>query len=340
MAFINNGESGASVRGKLNDPSAMRGAIGATTAGSAMLLLANPGAITFVRINADNSADTLSASAFRTAIGLGSLATQSGTFSGTSSGTNTGDQTITSTDSSVTGAATATLSTSLAALTWNVCSGTSANYTLSLPAVSGNANKFAAIRMDIGLTKLVTVDGNGSETIDGALTRVMWAQETAILLCDGSTWTKIAGRTVPMIAVGAPSGNGTATNNANTKIPIATSILDPTGRMVNTTSTRLDVIRGGNYVLSTLFRIVNATAALARIAGGAWKNTNPWFVLGEQSVASGSNATVDCKTPVSLVAGDYLELYCTIVGGPADQTYAGDGTTQMSWMALEELPSW
>jgi len=37
--------------------------------------------------------DALSAaSTFRTLIGLGSLATQSGTFSGTSSGTNTGDQ--------------------------------------------------------------------------------------------------------------------------------------------------------------------------------------------------------------------------------------------------------
>jgi hypothetical protein len=32
------------------------------------------------------------ASAIRTTLGLGTLATQSGTFSGTSSGTNTGDQ--------------------------------------------------------------------------------------------------------------------------------------------------------------------------------------------------------------------------------------------------------
>jgi hypothetical protein len=35
-----------------------------------------------------------SATAARTALGLGTLATQNGTFSGTSSGTNTGDQTI------------------------------------------------------------------------------------------------------------------------------------------------------------------------------------------------------------------------------------------------------
>lgn len=44
---------------------------------------------------ANGGTGATTASAARTALGLGTLATQSGTFSGTSSGTNTGDQTIT-----------------------------------------------------------------------------------------------------------------------------------------------------------------------------------------------------------------------------------------------------
>jgi hypothetical protein len=45
--------------------------LGYTTVGSSFFNLTNPGAITFPRINADNSVSALSASAFRTAIGAG-----------------------------------------------------------------------------------------------------------------------------------------------------------------------------------------------------------------------------------------------------------------------------
>lgn len=54
------------------------------------------------------------AAAGRTLLGLGTLATQSGTFSGTSSGTNTGDQTITLTGD-VTGSGTSSFAATLAA---------------------------------------------------------------------------------------------------------------------------------------------------------------------------------------------------------------------------------
>lgn len=61
--------------------------------------------------------------------GLGTLATQSGTFSGTSSGTNTGDQTITLTGDA-TGTGTGSFATTLATVNSNVGSFTSANITV------------------------------------------------------------------------------------------------------------------------------------------------------------------------------------------------------------------
>jgi len=81
--------------------------IGRQTAGTGV-----PEAITCTAAGR-NLLDDADAAAQRTTLGLGTLATQSGTFSGTSSGTNTGDQTITLTGD-VTGSGTGTFAATIA----------------------------------------------------------------------------------------------------------------------------------------------------------------------------------------------------------------------------------
>lgn len=63
---ITNGGTGAT------SASAARANLGATTVGSNLFTLANPSAIRFLRVNADNTVSALDASAFVTAIGAGS----------------------------------------------------------------------------------------------------------------------------------------------------------------------------------------------------------------------------------------------------------------------------
>ena len=69
--------------------------LGATTVGSNLMTLANPSAVTFPRVNADNTVSTLDAATFRTAIGAGTSSTTGTVTSVTAGGGLTGG-TITS----------------------------------------------------------------------------------------------------------------------------------------------------------------------------------------------------------------------------------------------------
>ena len=63
-------------------------------------------------------------------------------------------------------------------------------FTITLYAASGNSGKVLKVKKtDAVLANVITIDGNASETIDGALTTTLNTQyEEVELLCDGSNW--------------------------------------------------------------------------------------------------------------------------------------------------------
>lgn len=69
-----------------------------------------------------------------------------------------------------------------------LCSGSA--FTVTLYAASGNSGKQLIIKKtDSSLTNIITIDGNASETIDGATTKKLCTQyETMRIVCDGSNW--------------------------------------------------------------------------------------------------------------------------------------------------------
>jgi len=61
--------------------------------------------------------------------------------------------------------------------------------TISLPAASTATGRVYVIKKISGLLSNVTINPNGSETIDGFSTRVLALQfETAMIQCDGTNW--------------------------------------------------------------------------------------------------------------------------------------------------------
>lgn len=117
----------------LETPSQARTSLGATTVGANLFTLSNPSAITFPRINADNTVSTLSASDFRTAIGAG-----------------TGDGTVTSVSATSpvasSGGATPTISLSSAyGDTLNPYASKTAKFVLAAPNAANGVPTFRAL---------------------------------------------------------------------------------------------------------------------------------------------------------------------------------------------------
>lgn len=250
------------------------------------------------------------------------------------SGGSAGDllSTLTAAEISVTGATTATVSR------MHVCSGTSADYTVTLPAASGNAGKLIGFRMSPALTRFVTLDGNASETIDGATTRVMWAQETAILLCDGSNWFKVAGRSIPLLCSIANTGGGTQSigNNSVTQVTLPNTLADNSGRMADTASNRIVPKRAGTYLSQ----------------GQVAYSSFPANALCQSRVhVNGSVAQVAKQTlgvtefpapfsfgPITLAVGDLVTLHgYQLAGSTQAIAQFSDGSTSLR---LIEVPAW
>ena len=212
---------------------------------------------------------------------------------------------LTNAEVSVTTATTATLGK------LHVCSGTSANYTVTLPSVSGNAGKFIAFRMSPALTKLVTLDAGSGVTIYGfsvsGQTRVMWAKESAILYCDGSNWHAIANNTIPM-SCNMARATSLSGGSGSLNIDMDTTVSDPTGQMSDTVTHKgIVFVRPGVYLMlgtasySSLSANATNLQAKLNVNGTQVRNVTANGLLG-------AYVSVECAHSGSVSAGDYLTL--------------------------------
>ena len=188
------------------------------------------------------------------------------------------------------------------------CTGTSANYTVTLPAASGNAGKLIGFRMGSAsaLTKLVTLDGNASEAIDGAATRVMWATETAILLCDGSNWHKVAGKSVAMSTrLSRVTDQTGISGSAYVEVLMTAQDHGAPAAMFDSGNSCIKILRPGNYLVGvTLY--LDDTAGTMTFAYIRCSVNGTTIQFYQQSNATSGNAAGAFITNLQLSANDLV----------------------------------
>ncbi len=237
------------------------------------------------------------------------------------------------TETAITTTATATISTQ------HLISGTSSNYTITLPAASGNTGKFIGFRISPTATKLFTIDGNASETIDGATTRIMWAGESATLYCDGSNWFKVAGKSIPMTVTMESTGFQSIANSTVTTVTLESTLADNTGLMADLTNDRATILRSSVYSVYGICQYSGDTGyggitAQSLNIQTRIHNNGTAFLNNAFSALSGSNPSLPISAPYALTAGDLITLRAYQVTGAGQYTYA------TSKLSLAEIPTW
>ncbi len=216
---------------------------------------------------------------------------------------------------------------------------TSVDITATLPAAANHTGETIRFRVAGSSTKLLTLDGNSTETIDGLTTRIMWAGESCEIMSDGTNWSKVAGKTIPMVLTltrsstdqtGIASGTWTTilmdTNSAISNAPAA---------MWDSGNSRAKVVRPGRYRIN-VYVYESAGGSSYLYLGVSINGANPpssFFQLWVLSSQTAGNFT----TLKQLAVNDYAQ---PTVFGLSGGTITIAGAASPASIEITEVPQW
>ena len=277
----------------------------------------------------------------RTQLGLGTLATQSGTFSGTSSGTNTGDQTTITGNAGT--ATTLATGRTIGTITGDATSAGSsfngsANNTnaLTLATVNSNVGSFTNASMTVNAKGLITAASSATTT--GTGNTVLATSPTLVTPALG-TPSALVGTNITGTGASFTAGTATVANglkSATTTVAVSSATAPSSGQVLTATSSTAatwqtpsgggsgDVVGPGSAVDNTLAVYDGTTGKLLKDSGGSASDA---LIYGGTSKGS-----LQPKQPASgnghnfrLLASDAGDT--TSIGGYAYLTAGNGGST-------------
>lgn len=287
----------------LTNASTSRTNLGGTTVGQNIFTLSNPSAITFPRINADNSISALSASAMRTALGAG---------------TGSGDALVSNPLSQFASTTSAQLRSVLSDedgtgnfLTTNGSAVSLTNFPTLNQNTSGNAATATAL-LNARNINGVAFDGTADITVNAAAgTLTGTTLNSTVVSASLTSVGTLTNLTVTNPITGSISGNAaTVTTNANLTGDVTSS----------GNATTLSEIYKARTILLTADKAVLGSAGAVEITDG----TTAWNI----SLASNDKYTFDIYIPIvtSGTSGGFLNITFP-AGAICNYTMVGNNTT-------------
>lgn len=187
--------------------------------------------------------------------------------------------------------------------------------TIVLPTVSGHTGDTIAVCADDS-SALVTLDGTGSETINGLTTRIMVGGECANLIIRAGEWKKTSGRSIIVTVTAKRASSDTSALVAVTDTVIGMDAKESgQTEMWDSGNGRVKAIRPGLYRVTLSFYMEGASTNDQIVATVAVNGTPGNALL--NAFAPVANPIVFGTFPdQTLAAGDYVQgtLY-DVLGG-------------------------
>lgn len=210
----------------------------------------------------------------------------------------------------------------------------SSDYTITLPAVSGNAGKFIGFRFAQNAGILVTIDGNGSEKIGSKLTRSYIPGETAYYLCDGVMWRPVE-QTMSTYCRAERSANYNITDASWTSLQYDSEISDDQGIYDSVTNFRVTLNRPGRWLITHSLRFDGTTIALAAVGLylNATSDTATYLKYMGKDPSDGIAIDV-CETSGIFAKGDYFQPagYCDVASGSPQVSKVAYTFFEATWL--------
>jgi hypothetical protein len=192
-----------------------------------------------------------------------------------------------------------------------LASDASGSFTITLPAAASNTGRTYYIKKTNSSANAITLDGNASETIDGATTLVLYVQYDAVrIVCDGSNWFVINDELKPHNCKLTRAAAQSISNTTWTSIAFDGEDYDIGSIGDYTTNDRVDIRRAGKYMVIAFSRMAAGIDDQEYLVGEVRKNGSAVMDPVAYTSAAGTNETpsILISTVLDCAAGDYIDF--------------------------------